>query len=61
MKVRMIVTLEVDPEKWDSNYGTGSEAKKVREDVVSWVENSLNSNHLTDEGTITGVTVKRDV
>jgi hypothetical protein len=49
MKVRVEVTLEVDPEVWDLNYGTGTEARFVREDVKSYVQNMV-ADHFTELG-----------
>ena len=35
MKVRVTVTLDIDPEAWDMNYGTGTTPAAVRADVQS--------------------------
>jgi hypothetical protein len=35
MKVRVVVTLDIDPEAWESNYGV-SGASAIREDVQAW-------------------------
>ena len=35
MKVRVTVTLDIDPDAWESNYGV-SGASAIREDVRSW-------------------------
>jgi hypothetical protein len=39
MKVRVSFTIDIDPEAWDTNFGTGREAKAVRADVQTYVEN----------------------
>ena len=36
MKVRVAMTVEVDPEAWDLMYGCGTDAKAVREDVQTY-------------------------
>lgn len=33
MRVKITMTLDIDPEAWDQTYGTGSSAAAVREDV----------------------------
>ncbi len=33
MKVKITLTVDIDPVLWDMNYGTGTSAKSVREDV----------------------------
>lgn len=38
MKVRVGFTVEIDPEAWDLNYGTGTEAAVIREDVRTYIE-----------------------
>lgn len=37
MKVNVNITVDIDPVIWDRNYGTGTEAKFVREDVKSYL------------------------
>jgi hypothetical protein len=32
-----VVTVDVDPEAWDMNYGTGTDPKTVRDDVREYV------------------------
>lgn len=39
MKVRVTMTVDIDPEAWDLNYGTGTDAAAVREDVRTYIEN----------------------
>lgn len=41
MKVRVTLTVEVDPESWELNYGVDKEA--MRQDVREWVQ------HVVDE------------
>lgn len=35
MKVRISTTVEIDPQKWDAAYGTGTYAPDVRKDVLA--------------------------
>ncbi|BDZ52387.1 hypothetical protein GCM10025867_46280 (plasmid) [Frondihabitans sucicola] len=37
MKIKIELTINVDPEDWSRSYGTGTDAKAVRNDVKSWV------------------------
>lgn len=37
MKIRLELTVEVDPADWNRSYGTGTDAKAVREDVQAWM------------------------
>jgi hypothetical protein len=39
VKVRVTFTVDVDPEAWSLNYGTGTDPADVREDVRRYVEN----------------------
>jgi len=39
MKVRVTVTLDVDPEAWERTYGV--EKSELRTDVLLWAENTL--------------------
>lgn len=44
------VTIEVDAEGWDMDYGTGLDQAKIREDVKAYVRSLINesaSNNLT--------------
>jgi hypothetical protein len=38
MKVRVSFTVEIDREAWSMNYGTGLDARAIREDVQNYVE-----------------------
>lgn len=42
MRVRLTVTVEVDPAEWAAEYGTDSSAKAVREDVRTYFHTHLN-------------------
>ncbi len=41
MRIRVTVTLDVDPEAWEVTYGV--ERKDIREDVQRWAEDGLRS------------------
>lgn len=41
MKVRIALTVEVDPEAWNAAYGRGASAAEVREDVQDWALHTL--------------------
>jgi hypothetical protein len=44
MKVKIEITVAVDPVAWDETYGTGSDGPAVRDDVKRWAANTL-SHH----------------
>lgn len=39
MKVKVSFTVDVDPDAWDLNFGTGTDAATVRDDARRYVEN----------------------
>lgn len=39
MKIRVTVTLNVDPDEWEREYGV--ERDMIRTDVALWAENTL--------------------
>lgn len=41
MKIRFTVTVDIDPKLWDETYGTGTDQKTVREDVLSYMANHI--------------------
>lgn len=41
MKVRITLTVDIDPEAWDMNYGTGTDPAAVRADVKTYVEGTV--------------------
>lgn len=41
MRVRVAVTVDVDPETWDLIYGTGTNPAAVREDVKRYVQETI--------------------
>lgn len=47
MRVKIELTVVVDPKDWDLTYGTGTDAASVREDVKRWAATAL-SNHPED-------------
>lgn len=44
MKVKITLTVAVDPDEWDETYGTGNDAASVRDDVRRWATAAL-SHH----------------
>ena len=57
MKVRVTLSLNVDPEAWDLAYGTGTDAAAVREDVKSYVVTYIQQSAAAEEDGITDVRV----
>lgn len=57
IKVRVILSLEVDTEAWDTIYGTGTDAGVVREDVKTYVGQRVQGSAAHDEGGIVTVAV----
>jgi hypothetical protein len=51
VKVRVVITLDIDPETWATEYGVTG-ARDIREDVVRWADNALQS-HASDLGLLT--------
>lgn len=41
MKIRIALTIEVDPQEWASVYGTDTDARSVRQDVQEWAKHTL--------------------
>ena len=41
MKIGVVLTVEVDPEAWALEYGTGTTASEVRQDVRDYVLNMV--------------------
>ena len=41
IKVSISATIEVDPETWDMNYGTGTQATAIKEDVKRYVHSLI--------------------
>ena len=41
VKVTVTITVTVDPEAWDEQYGTGTTAALVKADVKRYVANSV--------------------
>jgi hypothetical protein len=58
MKVSVTLSLDVDPAAWDLAYGTGTEAKAVREDVRQYVLNQLQGIAPVDEGGVRSVELR---
>ena len=41
MRVKITLTVNIDPDAWDLNYGTGTSAKAIREDVQTYIETTV--------------------
>ena len=41
MRVKISITVEVDSAEWDLEYGTGTKAADVREDVIDYVRGMI--------------------
>jgi len=44
MKIKVELTVNVDPEEWAETYGTESDSATIRASVRTWVANAV-SNH----------------
>jgi len=55
MKVRLVFNVEVDPDRWDEVYGTGTRARDVVNDVRSYYLTHMQGAPGTEE---TGATVE---
>jgi hypothetical protein len=53
IEVTVTLKIKVDVEAWDCEYGTGTSAKAVRDDVKSYFGNALQGHHLVESGIIT--------
>jgi hypothetical protein len=49
MKVRLVLSIEVDPAKWNTANGTGTAAKDVSADVQRYYLNTCQGANMTDE------------
>lgn len=58
MKVRVVLTVEVDPANWESVYGTPS--SELRDDVRSYVVEQVRGSAAADEDCITEVALAKD-
>jgi hypothetical protein len=43
MRIQMVVTVDVDPDTWDRDYGCGTGRDEVRRDVVRYVTTAVQS------------------
>ena len=55
VRIALRVTVEVDAELWDADYGTGFDADDIRADVLSHVETAVGvlMSQTDDEGMVT--------
>lgn len=57
MTVRVVLSLRVDRDAWDTIYGTGTDAAAVRESVKSYLLNDAQQCAAADEGGIVSATL----
>ncbi len=55
MKVRVVLTVDVDPEVWEETYG--ADRTDLRQEVKDHVSNDIAESAAAYAGAITGVTV----
>jgi hypothetical protein len=55
MKVRVTLTLEVDPDTWVDIYGILGVRRDVRGDVLNYVENQVQQSAAAEQGAILSV------
>lgn len=53
MKVRVVLTLEVDPREWQQVYAPGRVRTDIREDVRDYVTNAVGSTAAALDGLLT--------
>ena len=58
MKVRCVITVEVDPEAWELTYGS-PDGVSLRQDVRDYITAHVQGSAAADEGCITNVTLQR--
>ena len=57
IRVTVTVTVDVDPEAWNAEYGEGATAAEVRKSVKSYIGNDLFGIHF-NSGTWSNITWK---
>ena len=50
MRIRMVVTLDVDPEVWAAEYGVPATSRAVRDDALSHLRNTVHEHYVTNLG-----------
>jgi hypothetical protein len=58
MRVRLTVTLDIDPEVWSTEYGV--EAARIRDDVRHHLANVMHEHYVTDLGVARETVVRRE-
>lgn len=49
MKIRVVLSIEVDPEEWHAVYGNGDQPAQVRDDIKSYVFTAICDSAGMDE------------
>lgn len=57
MKVRLNVTLDVDPQVWAAEYGIAATSRAVRDDVLAHFRNTVHEHYVTDLSVVREATV----
>jgi hypothetical protein len=50
MKIRMVVTLDVDPEVWAAEYGIPPNSRAVRDDALMHLRNTVHEHYVAHLG-----------
>lgn len=50
MKIRMIVTLDVDTATWAAEYGLPATERAVRDDALAHLRNTVHEHYVTNLG-----------
>lgn len=50
MRIRMVVTLDVDPEVWASTFGIEPTSRAVRDDVLMHLRDTVHEHYVADLG-----------
>ena len=60
MRVRVVLSVEIDPEAWEALYGTGATGQLLREDVRVYCEAQVYGSAAREEGAITHTRLATD-
>lgn len=55
LHVSVTITLDVDPDAWNTHYGEGDTAAEVRQSVKAYIGNDLQRSIHADSGTWTNI------
>lgn len=57
MKVSITVSIDVDPQAWGAEFGTGTAPKAVRDDVDAYVRATLTGSAAAEAGALREVRI----